>query len=179
MGEIYYRNAAQTTRLGLELGTEIELFKGMKCNVAYTYSNFQYDTYSALTLDVSGNSSVKDYSGEYVPSVPEHNAFFSLAYARQLTNNITGYIKSSFIGVSGLWVDDANTDKTDGYNIINALIGFDLIFGRFNVLASFGINNILDKVYVGFTNTNSTDGRFYEPGEPRNYFSGINLGYRF
>jgi iron complex outermembrane receptor protein len=177
--EVYFRNAAQTTRFGIELGTEIELLRGLNFNIAYTYSNFKYDTYSALTIDEEFTPSEQNYSGNIVPSVPEHNAFISLAYARQITNSITGFVKSSFLGVSGLWVDDANTDKTDGYTVYNALIGFDIILGRFSILASAGVNNIFDKLYVGFTNTNSTDGLYYEPGELRNYFGGINFGYRF
>ena len=52
-------------------------------------------------------------------------------------------------------------------------------FGNFNLMISGGINNLLDQLFVGFTNTNSADKRFYEAGEPRNYFGSINLGYVF
>ena len=78
-----------------------------------------------------------------------------------------------------MWVDDANTDQTDGYNLLNAVLGVDMTFGHFNVLISGGVNNLFDEVYVGFTNTNSADLRFYEAGAPRNIFLSINLGYTF
>jgi hypothetical protein len=48
-----------------------------------------------------------------------------------------------------------------------------------NILLSGSLNNMLDEVYVGFTNTNSADRRFYEAGEPRNYYVTANIGYRF
>ena len=83
------------------------------------------------------------------------------------------------MGVSGLWVNDANTDKTSAYNLLNSVLGLDMEFGKFNILLSGSMNNMLDVVYVGFTNTNSADRRFYEAGEPRNYFGSLKLGYRF
>jgi hypothetical protein len=52
-------------------------------------------------------------------------------------------------------------------------------FGGLNILLSGGLNNMLDEIYVGFTNTNSATGRFYEAGEPRNWFLTVNLGYVF
>ena len=81
--------------------------------------------------------------------------------------------------VSGMWVDDANSDKTESYSILNAGIGFDMLFGNFNLLISGGVNNISDKVYVGFININSSNGRYYEAGEPQSFYAGINLGYSF
>jgi len=52
-------------------------------------------------------------------------------------------------------------------------------FGHFSCQLSGGINNIFDVVYVGFTNTNSANKRFYEAGSPRDYFCTVNLGYTF
>ncbi len=83
------------------------------------------------------------------------------------------------MNISGLWVDDANSDQTSAYQLLNTVVGLDMAFGKFNVLVSGSMNNMLDEVYVGFTNTNSADGRFYEAGEPRNYFASLQLGYRF
>jgi outer membrane receptor protein involved in Fe transport len=92
---------------------------------------------------------------------------------------VNGFVKFSYNGISGLWVDDANTDKTDGYNLLNTVLGVDITFGGFDVLISGGVSNLFDEVYVGFTNTNSADLRFYEAGAPRNYYISVNLGYTF
>ena len=78
-----------------------------------------------------------------------------------------------------MYVDDANSDKTDDYTTLNAGIGLDMVFGRFNLLISGGVNNISDLVYPGFVNINSSNGRYYEAGEPQNFYGGINLGYAF
>jgi len=178
-GDVFFRNAAKTNRMGVEIGADVDVFKGLKFQTSYTYSNFTYDTYNALTINEDLSTQEEDFSGNEVPSVPNHNFFVALAYNHSITNQITGFIRGSMRYVSGMWVDDANSDKTDDYTILNASIGFDMLFGNFNILISGGINNISDKVYVGFININSSNGRFYEAGEPQSFYAGINLGYSF
>jgi iron complex outermembrane receptor protein len=182
LGDVFFRNAAVTNRMGLELGTQLEVVEGLQFIFSYTYSNFSYDSYFAKIIEFDSTGFVEseeDFSGNIVPSVPEHNIFMSLAYTYPFTINVSGFLKFSYMGISGLWVDDANSDKTDAYNLLNSVLGFDMKFGNFNLLVSAGVNNIFDLVYVGFTNTNSADKRFYEPGAPRNYFASLNLGYTF
>jgi iron complex outermembrane receptor protein len=182
LGDVFFRNAAETNRMGLELGTHLEVVEGLQFIFSYTYSNFNYDSYFAKTIEFDSTGFVEseeDFSDNIVPSVPEHNIFMSLAYSYPFSLNVNGFIKFSYMGISGLWVDDANSDKTDVYNLLNSVLGLDMKFGNFNLLVSAGVNNIFDLVYVGFTNTNSADKRFYEAGAPRNYFASLNLGYTF
>ncbi len=182
-GDVFFRNAANTLRQGIEVGTDLNVFKGLNLNIAYTFSDFKYKTYSAKTIEIDTTGNIveaeNNFSGNVVPSVPKHNIYFALSYNAVISNQFTGFLKTSLRTVSGLWVDDANSDKTDGYSILNMVAGIDLLFGNFNIMVSAGVNNLLDKLYVGFTNTNSADKRFYEAGEPRNYFGSINLGYVF
>lgn len=182
-GDVFFRNAANTNRRGIELGTGLEIYKDLNLTLAYTFSDFVYQEYIAQTIEIDNEGNIteeeNDFAGNIVPSVPENNLYFSLSYAHPLHKKISAFLKFSYIGVSGLWVDDANSDKTDAYNLLNAVLGFDMVFGKFNILLSGSMNNMLDEVYVGFTNTNSADRRFYEAGEPRNYFASLNLGYRF
>lgn len=182
-GDVFFRNAASTRRTGLEAGTEIKLFDDFELTVSYTFSEFNYRTYSAKTIeiDTTGNimEDVKDFSGNIVPSVPVNNLYAALSYSREILRNFNGFARLSYRGVSGMWVDDANTAKTDAYNLVNSLLGFEIRAGNFNLLASGGLNNIFDVIYVGFTNTNSADRRFYEAGAPRNWFFNLNLGYSF
>jgi len=183
LGDVFFRNAAETNRAGLELGSQLEVVKNLKLVFAYTYSDFSYNSYltKSIYIDSTGNILEKEenYSNNIVPSVPNNNLYLALSYDHQLFNHIDGFAKISYTGISGLWVDDANTDKTEGYNLLNTVLGVDMNFGKFNFLISGGVNNLFDEVYVGFTNTNSADLRFYEAGAPRNYYISVNLGYAF
>jgi iron complex outermembrane receptor protein len=182
-GDVFFRNAAKTNRRGLELGSSLEIYRNLQFTLAYTYSHFRYDSYIAknIELDQGGNiiEEERDFAGNIVPSYPEHNLYLALSYAYPFHKNLSAFAKMSYMGVSGLWVDDANSDKTDAYKLLNSVLGLDMVFGKFNMLLSGSLNNMLNQIYVGFTNTNSADGRFYEAGEPRNFFVSINFGYRF
>jgi iron complex outermembrane receptor protein len=180
---VFFRNAAKTNRTGLEAGFDAELLPGLNLKTAFTYSGFKYDKYllESVEMDQQGNifSTFRDYSGNIVPSVPEHNLSASLSYAHKLDDFITGFSKITGLYISDMYVDDANSDKAEKYSLINLTLGFDMLFNRFNLLISGGMNNIADKKYVAFININSTSGRFYEGGEPRSYFLSVNLGYNF
>ena len=182
-GDVFYRNSAQTTRSGIEFGGRTEIIDGLRFILSYTYSNFKYDKYSAISIDTDSTGNIvtftKDFSGNFVPSVPEHNLTTALEYEHNFNYNLIGFIKGSVQYVSGLYVNDANTDKTEDYTLLGATLGIDYRIGKINILLSGGLNNILDKKYVGFVNINSTSGRFYEAGEPRTLFASLHLGYTF
>ncbi len=183
LGDVFYRNAAKSNRLGMELGGLIEIIKDLNFILAYTFSDFKYDKYLAKSIEVDSSGNIielqKDFSGNFAPSVPKNNLFLACSYSYPVHRKINGFIKVSYNGVSGLWVDDANTDQTKRYDLVNTVLGFDLKFGKFNILISGGIYNIFDGIYVGFTNTNSADKRYYEAGEPRAFFGSLKIGYTF
>jgi iron complex outermembrane receptor protein len=184
-GDVFFRNAAKTTRNGLEVGASVDVIEGLNLQASYTFSDFTYDEYIALTIDEELDTTTQNYSGNSAPSVPKHNIFVALSYSHPFTQNITGFIRGSMRYVSEMYVNDANyfseedPGTTDAYTMLNAGIGLDMVFGKFNLLINGGVNNIANDVYVGFITINSSNGRFYEAGEPRNFYGGINLGYAF
>ena len=78
-----------------------------------------------------------------------------------------------------MFVNDANSTETDGYQLLNSTLGLEAFFGNFSLLLSGGVNNLLDQKYVGFININSSNGRFYEAGEPQTFFASLKLNYVF
>lgn len=182
-GDVFFRNAAKANRRGLELGSALEIYRKLNFTLAYTYSDFAYQEYITTTIEVDNEGNIieneEDFGNNIMPSVPVHNLYLALAYSYPFHRNFDGFVKLSHTRISGLWVDDANTDKTDAYALLNAVLGLDMNFGKLNIMLSGSLNNMLDELYVGFTNTNSADRRFYEAGEPRNYFVSLNIGYRF
>lgn len=182
-GDVYFRNAGETDRTGFELGTTVHLYKGLRVKVAYTLSDFTYDRYVARTFeyDTLGNAVPFDrsFGGNSVPSVPRHNLGLELAYEHSFSEMFTGFIKGNYVNVSGMFADDANTDQTVGYQLMSTTIGCDVQLGRFNLLMNAGINNLANKTYIAFININSDRREFFEAGEPRNAYLGVNLGYQF
>jgi iron complex outermembrane receptor protein len=175
-GEVFFRNAAKTNRTGLEVGVNTQVMNGLRWRTAYTYSDFTYKAYTARAADLLGNVTDHDFSGNRVPSVPQHNLSLSLTYERPLTDHLLGFVKGTYTNVSGMYVDDANSERSKGYQVVNSSVGFDILLGRFNILVSGGVNNIFDLTYVAFININSERREFYEVGEPRHFFASVNFG---
>jgi iron complex outermembrane receptor protein len=182
-GAVFYRNAAQTDRKGLELGVTGELFTGLTLKTAYTFSDFSYDEYVARTVDIdtSGNTVIADrsYAGNVVPSVPRHNLTVSFSADREIAEHLTGHAKVGFQYVTGMYVNDQNSDRTSDYRLWSVSAGLDYVLGRFDILLNAGMNNVADLTYVAFININSERREFYEAGEPQNWYAGLNIGYTF
>ena len=178
-GEVFYRNAAKTTRNGLEIGGTVDIFGGLSLELAYAYSDFVYDEYDALTINEDLTVTEEDFAGNATPSIPVNNLFSAIVYNHNFSTTFNGYIRGSVRYISGMYVDDANSAKTEGYTLLNTDAGATMAFGDFNIQASLGLSNILDQVYVGFININSANGQYYEAGEPFYWYAGLNLGYNF
>jgi iron complex outermembrane receptor protein len=148
-GDSFFRNSAKTNRKGLEAGITTEVYRGLKAILSYTYSDFNYDEYNAVVIGVDSlgeiTTSAGDFSGNIVPSVPKHNLLFALEYTHRLTSNLNGFIKGAFQSLSGMYVNDANSVKTDGYQLLNSTIGLEMFLDNFNILLSGGVNNLLDQ----------------------------------
>lgn len=178
---VFFRNAAISNRLGLEFGLSTEVIKGLTLKTSYAHQDFKYDEYKAGVIDAIGILTEKDFSGKYEPSNPKDFMTGELQYQYTLQKNYTFYIKSSVQYVGEMYSDDANTDsvKTEPYTLINVQAGVDFNFDKFRILAYGGLNNIADKKYVAFINTNSDRFEYFEQGSKRNFFGGLTLVYMF
>ncbi len=181
--EVFFRNSARTERTGMEMGLEAEGLRGLQLHLAYTFSHFVYDQYRARTIEIGNDGSLitrdRDFSGNIVPSVPRHNLSLALTHTRQPLAYLKWFGKIHLLKISGLYVDDANREQTEGYALWNATVGAQLLRGRFHLMASGGIKNLFDQRHVAFVNINSAAGRFYESGAPRNYFGTLRFGLSF
>ena len=181
---IYCRNAAKTRRRGIELAVRLEVVKELTFGAAYTYSAFSYIAYEATVMAMVSPMGayvpvIMDFSGNKTPGMPKNNLYLSLAWAHPFNRHLNVFVKPYCRGISQVWADDANTAVAKGYTLLNGVAGLELKYGKFEVMASGGVNNLLNEVYAGYVNINSAEQRFYEAGAPRNYFVSLNLGYTF
>lgn len=175
----YFRNAAKTTRTGVEIGVKTEPVEHVDLIVNYIYTNFKYDEYDALVYDSTQTLSHQNYSGNMMPSYPNHILNLIFEYEYRIGKNINGLLQFDCDYITKMYVDDKNSIATSPYFYSNPMVGINISLNKFNVLGFAGVNNIFNKKYVGFVNINDYYGRYFEPGEPRNIFGGINISYKF
>lgn len=182
---VYFRNAAQTRRTGLECGVKIEPIEKMDVICNYTYTDFNYKSYQSVTYDALGNPVDIDYSGNRVPAVPQHLVNFIVEGEPRITKDLEALLIFDCDYISRFFVDDQNTESVSPYFYANLMAGLNYNYERFGLIFAAGVRNILDRRYVGYVNINANPNfeinqrRYYEPGEPRNYYVNLNLSYRF
>jgi iron complex outermembrane receptor protein len=173
----FFRNAGTTNRTGVEVGFKCEPAEGIELVTNYTFTHFRYDEYTATVYTPSG-SRTETYTGNTVPSVPEHIMNFIVNYELEISDEFSGLLQWDCDYISRMYVDDANLETSSGFFYGNVMAGLNLSAGPLNAIAFAGSSNIFDRRYSGFISINDYFNRYFETGEPRNVFAGLNLSYR-
>ena len=169
-------NAGRTQHDGLELALGYEWFqkKNVTLNsyINYTLNQFKFKTFVDDNIDYSGN----DLTG-----VPD--AIFNAGI--DVRSNLGFYGNINFQHVGEMPITDANDLYSNAYSLTNLKVGYQpKLSEQLKLNLYFGLNNSFNKKYAsqilinasGFGNAAP---RYYYPGNPINYYSGISLNYVF
>jgi iron complex outermembrane receptor protein len=160
-GRRYFRNAGSTLRTGVEasLATQIGM---ASLGLSYSYSHFRFEDY-----EVAGT----DFADKRIPGIPIQQLQGSATF-----RNGAWYLVMEGETRGGVYVSDANTIRSPGYELMNARLGWDGT-GRLSWLSTrVGVQNVFDRRHVTSVSVNATNGRYYEPAPGRVYFAGVTLG---
>jgi iron complex outermembrane receptor protein len=163
-GRRYFRNAGRTVRRGIETGVEIPI-GSVIVSGTYNYSDFTFDEYAVTTGSVT-----ERYDDNRIPGIPLHQLQTSVTWRWSAL-----FLTGEGVASSRVFVDDANTNAAAGWAIANLRAGGRLTIGGASVTPVVGVNNLLDKMYVGSVVVNAAAGRFYEPAPERTLSIGINV----
>ena len=170
-----FKNAPKTRRDGIEIGIHTKPFEETEVTVNYTYTDFKYTSYKSEITTPSADNVKVDYSGNFEPSVPQQIVNFIFNKEFELGEDISGLLQWDCDYIGKMYVNDANTETAAGYFYGNIMAGVTYQTEYFSAVLYGGVYNIFDKKYVGYVNTNDYLGRYYESGEPRSYYSGVNI----
>ena len=182
----FYLTAGETRRTGAEFGARLELRNGFSLGAALSFSNNEYLSYTVDSMYYGRPGKVADYKDKQQPGVPPSFYQFDAKYAPVSLRGGFGQLR--FHGVSGYYVNDANTLWIPTYMTIDAVIGIDgLGLGNsgLSISAFAGMYNVTDKVYAASAWINPlkhpVTGKYVylESGLPRNFAASISLGWNF
>jgi len=169
-------NAGKTIHKGMEIGLNYFLLNKPAIQLSHSNSfslhRYTFDEFEDLDDDYAGN----DLTG-----VPD-KTFFSQLHLT-MTSGFYTYLNYQFVGEIPL--RDDNSVYADGYQLVNLKSGYKKIFSdHFQLDAYIGLNNIFNEKYASMLLINAGSfgnkpPRYYYPGEPTNYYSGISLKYNF
>jgi iron complex outermembrane receptor protein len=161
-GRAFFRNAGQSRRIGVETRLATPEWKGLRGEVSYTYSNFEFEKYIVNDANLKGN---------VFPGIPTHRWEGLLRYANPL--GFYGQIHVQRVGE--FYVNDLNTATNHAYNLGQLLLGWEKKHKWIEGSVFVGINNLFDAQYNANTRINAALGRYFEPGPPLNVFGGIRV----
>jgi iron complex outermembrane receptor protein len=166
-------NAGRTLHSGAEAALQYALLKNRRQQpVLQVFANYSYAPYRFIDfrdLDV-------DYSGNPLTGVPRH----VLATGLDLQTDIGLYASLNLQAVGSMPMRDDNTLQSDAYRVLNSRIGYRrTFFGHLALHVYGGCLNLTDESYAGMILVNATGNpaRYYYPGAPRNFFSGLSVSW--
>ncbi|WMI67119.1 TonB-dependent receptor [Aestuariibaculum sp. YM273] len=167
-------NAGKTQHDGIELSGTFKWFKNktyqLNTNLTYSLNHYKFKDY------VDGEN---NYSGNDLTGVPNHVFNLELDFKTPLGF----YGNLLFQNIGSIPITDSNDLYTDSYNLTNFKIGWlKKLNKKLNINVFLGLNNIFDTAYasqilINATGFNGAQPRYYYPGTPVNYYSGINISY--
>lgn len=161
-----YQNIDRTRHFGVEAGADIMLLKNMawrdpfapgdtlRSITAYTYSYFVF-----IDDPVFGDNDL--------PGAPPHFFVSQLRYDTPVGVWVAPSIESVF---ESYFVNSENTARAGSYTIFNLEVGWQFPAG---VMFFAEVTNLFDKNYVSSVVVDSSDERYFYPGDGRAFYGGI------
>jgi iron complex outermembrane receptor protein len=160
-GRRFFRNAGSTVRTGFEMSLATGVGPAT-FNLAYGYSHFRFDEYVVDETNFGDNR---------IPGIP----------IQQLQGAVslrTGPWYATLEGETrgSVFVDDANTTRSAGFEVMNIRFGGQGVAGLRWFSPRLGVMNVFDRHYAASVSVNASGGRYYEPAQGRTFYAGITLG---
>lgn len=172
-----------TQRLGVELAYAKELSRQLSLEAGFSVVQ---GTYREAGSTVGGSYSGSFNSGARLPGIPEDKLRVDLVYRPRGDGLASGggskrgsEFGLEFTSVGKIYVNSLNSQRTSRYSLINLRASQSVTYlgGEWTALAR--INNLTDRVYAASIIGDRSDGRYYEPGAPRNFLVGLTYTAKF
>ncbi len=173
-GRAYFRNAGRTRNQGVEAGAGVRVASWLDVSAAYTLADYTFDRYR-----VPRGAATDTLDGKTQAGIPDH--FVRLA-ARAHWGDVT--VDADQTLSSALWADDRNAQRIAdwGRGVVNFRAAWNgALSGNWRdlrVMPFAAVNNLLDQQYVGSVTLNGAGARTIEPAPRRNFYFGLEMGWR-
>jgi len=163
----FYRNAGRATHRGIELALAARLQPWLRGSLTYAFADYRYRDFA---VPVDSGRIVLD--GRSLPGVPVHRGQVLLEFRTRAGP----WADLDVVGTGSVLVDDTLATRSPDWWLVSLRTGTEVRAGRWRVAPFLGVQNVLNRRYVGSVVINATGGRYYEPAPGRNLYVGVTLG---
>ena len=174
-GRGYFTNAGEVRNAGLELNLTATPVRQVRAFVSFRYANYEFTDYK-IERAVGGNQVIDTLDGNRVPGPPRYFTRIGLRTQPipRLVLDLDHTLSSSLTGddFNRIWVDNW------GVGVTNFRASWQQSWKDFALLPYAGVNNLWDRTYIGSVLVNGALDRVLEPSPRRNFFVGLEVGFR-
>ncbi len=168
-GNTEFVNSGKTLRKGIEFLGTVFVTPHLTVGAGYSYTDYTFDTFTE-PVRYRGETINLDRGGNTLPLIPQHQYSLSGTFRHPC-----GFrFRLEALTWGNYYVDNANTEKYDGYELItNAMMGYEK--GPMELVLN--VNNVFDEHYAVEVQKDTSGAIRYNPAAPLSVM--LRLTYRF
>lgn len=184
--EVFYGNAGNSKRNGIETFVSFKIIENLSLQVAYTYADYKYTsaTVDHVYTDANYVLTTPPAKEQWLPNSPKHQLYSEVVYA--INKNFKVSLGTEYQSKWAIYTDakayNSELDPTiyqnwqDGFNLYHARISYQWNIKGLKGEFSFFVRNITGEKYMAFTEPDP-DGNSYQPGPNREFFGNIKIRF--
>jgi iron complex outermembrane recepter protein len=182
--EVFYGNAGNSKRYGIESFISFLLHKNLNLQVAYTYADYRYTsaTIDPVYTDAAYVLTTPPAAGQYLPNSPKHQLYSEVAYSvgKRFKLSVGTEYQSKWAIYTDSKAYNGELDQAiyknwqKGFNLYHARVSYSWNIGKMKGECSLFVRNFTDSKYMAFTEPDP-DGNSYQPGPGREFFGNIRI----
>lgn len=163
-----FQNIDRSRHSGAEVGLKVMLLEDLPEHIGIGSPGDKLGIRGAYTYSRSVFINDAEFNDNDIPGAPEHFIVAELRY-----DNPSGFwIAPGIESVpADYFVNSENTEDTEPYILFNIKSGYT--YSPWNLSAFFEVRNVTDEDYISSVVVDSADGRFFEPGDGRAFYGGL------
>lgn len=169
------RNAGKTNHKGIELAIRYNwTINGTWQLQPFVNTEFNFHRFNDF------DDGVSDYSGNKLTGVPDKKIVAGIT----LKHHTGLYLYTNYMHVGAMPMNDANSLYSKAYNLVAVRIGYNYrLNNALTIGGQLGVHNIMNTKYassilINAVSFGNTEPRYYYPGEPINYYGGLQVQWQ-
>jgi iron complex outermembrane receptor protein len=184
--EVFYGNAGNSKRSGIEASVSYNIIKNLIFQAAYTFSGYKYVSadIDAVYTDTAYVLTTPPAAGQWLPNSPRHQLYAAITWS--IIKNLKLDLATEYQSKWAIYTDakaySGELDPAiyrnwqDGFNLWHARLSYEWKIKKIKGEFSFSVRNIFGTQYMAFTEPDP-DGNSYHPGPSRELFGNIKIRF--
>jgi iron complex outermembrane receptor protein len=184
--EVFYGNAGNSRRYGIETSVSYELLSNLSLNIAYTFADYKYvsSVIDPVYTDPAYVLTSPPVSGQWLPNSPKHQLYSEVVYS--VSKRFRFSLATEYQSRWAVYTDPkayyGEMDPTiyqnwqQGFNLFHARVAYYMSIGKVKGECSLFVRNLTSAKYMAFTEPDP-DGNAYHPGPAREFFGSIKIQF--